>query len=480
MLTQGVDRQPPAPAPDLRLIIDAVGERSARGIAAAVSRLVNTGELAAGARLPTVRSVARGLGISPTTVSEAWRSLAQAGAIQTRGRSGTYVLSHSRPRPAHRGLRYTRLGSRAQLVLPRDLSTGVPDHDLLPGLSAAMRRLGDGRLTTSYLDDPVLPALDAALRARWPYPPQQITVVDGALDAMDRVTAAVVRFGDHVLVENPAFPPVLDLLEAAGASVVGVPLDECGMRPAALGMALDRAPVAVYLQPRAHNPTGVSMTAERARELAEVLTQHPHGGSVVVIEDDHAGDIATAAPVSLGAHLPEQTVYVHSFSKSHGPDLRLAAVGGPAELIAALTDRRLLGPGWSSRLLQAVLLDLLTDEATVTQVADARAEYARRRAAMLAALAARGATATAADGINLWLEVANEQVAMLSLAAHGIAVAPGTPFEVSPLGADHVRVTVGLADAGEIDELAGILADAAGAPHRVSSGRSQPHPRRGR
>jgi DNA-binding transcriptional MocR family regulator len=481
MLTQGVGGT--SADPDLRLITDAVDDRSARGIAAAVSRLVNTGELPAGARLPTVRSVARELGISPTTVSEAWRSLAQARAIQTRGRSGTFVLANaSEPDP---GLRYTRLGGRAQFTLPRDLSTGVPDHDLLPGLSAALRRLGDrcrdgGRLTTSYLDDPVLPALDAALRARWPYPPQQLTVVDGALDAIDRVTAAVVRFGDHVLVENPAFPPVLDLLEAAGASVVGVPLDESGIRPDALAEALHRAPVALYLQPRAHNPTGASMTAARAAELAEVLTGHPQGGSVVVIEDDHAGDIATAAPASLGAHLPEQTVYVHSFSKSHGPDLRLAAVGGPTALIAAVTGRRLLGPGWSSRLLQAVLLDLLTDAATVAQVARARREYALRREAMLAALSARGATATAGDGINLWLEVANEQVAMLSLAAHGIAVAPGTPFEVSPLGTDHVRVTVGLAATDEIDELAAILADAAGAPHRVSSGRSQPLPRRGR
>ena len=49
------------------------------------------GELPAGTRLPTVRAVARELGISPTTVSEAWRSLARAGAIQTRGRSGTFV-----------------------------------------------------------------------------------------------------------------------------------------------------------------------------------------------------------------------------------------------------------------------------------------------------------------------------------------------------------------------------------------------------
>ena len=69
----------------LALIAGAVDDRSARGIAAAVSRLVTAGTLPAGARLPTVRDVARELGVSPTTVSEAWRSLARAGAIQTRG-----------------------------------------------------------------------------------------------------------------------------------------------------------------------------------------------------------------------------------------------------------------------------------------------------------------------------------------------------------------------------------------------------------
>jgi DNA-binding transcriptional MocR family regulator len=449
------------------MIVGAVHERSARGVATAVSRLVTGGQLPAGGRLPTVRSVARELGISPTTVSEAWRSLAQAGAIETRGRSGTFVLAAARRR-----LRYTQLAS-GPVPLPHDLSTGVPDHELLPSLTEALRRAGNGRLTTSYLDDPVLPPLDAVLRERWPYPPQQVTVVDGALDALDRVTSAVVRFGDRVVVENPTFPPVLDLLESVGATVVGIPIDEYGVSPAALAEALQHAPVALVLQPRAHNPTGTSMTAQRAEQLAEVLA----GRDITVVEDDHAGDIASAPPVSLGCHLPEQTVRIHSFSKSHGPDLRLAAIGGPAELVARITDRRLLGPGWSSRLLQAVLLDLLTDGATVTQVGKARQEYARRRGAMLAALAARGARATAGDGINMWLEVADQQAAMVGLAAHGIAVAPGSPFEVSPLGADHVRVTVGLIrDAS----LAGVLADAATGVRR-SAGRSNHRlPRGGR
>jgi DNA-binding transcriptional MocR family regulator len=267
---------------------------------------------------------------------------------------------------------------------------------------------------------------------------------------------------------------MLDLLEVVGATVVGVPLDSDGLSIAGLTAALaDCSPVALFLQPRAHNPTGVSMSVERAAALAEVLTSHP---GVTVVEDDHAGDISAAPAVSLGSWLSDRTVHVSSFSKSHGPDLRLAAVGGPASVISAVADRRLLGPGWSSRILQAVLVDLLADDQAAGQVAVARTEYARRRETLLAALTARGVSATAADGINLWLTVENEQHAMLTLAAHGIAVAPGTPFEVSPLDGAHVRVTVGLVRDG-FDELADILAEAAGAQSRGSGARARTHPR---
>jgi DNA-binding transcriptional MocR family regulator len=291
--------------------------------------------------------------------------------------------------------------------------------------------------------------------------------VDGALDALDRITAAVVRFGDHVLVENPAFPPMLDLLDTVGATVVGVPLDASGLEPAALlGALSEYRPTALYLQPRAHNPTGVSMTADRAAALARIIADFP---TLTVVEDDHAGDIASAPPISLGAYLPDRTVRVSSFSKSHGPDLRLAAVGGPAALVSAVADRRLLGPGWSSRILQAVLLDLLTSAETATRIAAARAEYARRRAALLAALAAHRVTATAPDGINMFLPVENQQFAMVTLAAHGIAVAPGSPFVVSPLRSDHVRLTVGLVRDG-FDHLAAVLATAARPRTRIAGG----------
>jgi DNA-binding transcriptional MocR family regulator len=446
----------------LYVISTAVTDRSARGIAAAVSRLVHSGELPSGARLPTVRDLARVLGTSPTTVSEAWSSLTRAGLIATRGRSGTFVLSAERLRSR---LRYTHMAGILSGA-PQDLSAGVPDHDLLPDLTETLGRLGDMRLTTSYLDEPVLPALEEHLRSAWPYAPEQVTVVDGALDALDRVIEVVVRFGDRVLVENPTFPPMLDLLEQAGAHTIGLELDDSGIVPQALEKALDLNPSAVLLQPRAHNPTGVSMTPARAAELSVLLASHP---GVVIIEDDHAAGIASAPTVSLGTHLPGRTVHIRSFAKSLGPDLRLAAVAGPADVISPLADRRMLGPGWSSRLLQHVLLGLLTSPGTAKLVDRAREEYARRRAAMLEALAHHGARATADDGINLWLEVADQQAALVNLAANAVAVAPGSPFEVTALPTPHVRITVGLVRGG-FDELARILAEAARTPGRLNRG----------
>jgi DNA-binding transcriptional MocR family regulator len=215
------------------------------------------------------------------------------------------------------------------------------------------------------------------------------------------------------------------------------------------------------------------MTAARAAQIARVLAHFP---DVTVIEDDHAGDISSAPAVSIAQFRPDQTVHVSSFSKSHGPDLRLAAIGGPAALVSAVADRRLLGPGWSSRLLQAVLLDLLVSPESVAQVAAARTEYARRRCLLVSALATHGVPASADDGINMWLPVEDQQFAMVTLAAHGIAVAPGAPFLVSPGSPDHVRVTVGLIRDG-FDDIARVLAAAAGSVQRGSGPRTHAHPR---
>jgi DNA-binding transcriptional MocR family regulator len=441
-------------------IVDRIDDRSARGIAAALGRMITDGSLPPGTRLPTVRDLARRLGTSPTTVSEAWQTLARVGAIEAHGRSGTFVLDGHRPLGPRRYRRITEGPGHFAL----DLSTGTPDPDLLPDLGPALARVSRQNLTTSYLDDPVLPTLEETLRARWPFAPEMLTVVDGAMDALDRVASVVVRLGDRVLVENPCFPPLLDLLETLGTEPIGLDLDDEGLRPESLAVGLTHAPTALFLQPRAHNPAGVGLSAGRARKLAALL----RGTDVIVVEDDHAGDIAAGPLVSLGSHRPAQTVHIRSFSKSHGPDLRLAAVGGAGDIVHAVVNRRLLGPGWSSRLLQALLVELLHDEHTVDSVARARRAYAERRAAFSAALAERAVTTSGTDGINLWIEVADERSALVTLAARGVGVAPGTPFVVRALPTDHVRLTVGQVHGGGVEALADqvMLAAAGGPPRR--------------
>ena len=436
-------------------IVEAVEDRSARGIAAAIGRMVTAGNLALDARLPTVRSLSHALGVSPTTVSEAWQTLAAVGAIEARGRLGTFVRQPVGPGGPRRYRRITEGPGHFAL----DLSTGTPDPALLPDLGRVVALVSRQSLTSSYLDQPVLPELDEVLRAQWPFTPEQLTVVDGAMDALDRVAQVIVRLGDRVVVEHPTFPPLLDLLEQLGAEVIGVDLDDEGMSVDGLRSALAQQPVAVFLQPRAHNPRGVTMTPRRCKEISALLSR----STATVIEDDHSGDIAASKLVSVGSQLPARTVHIRSFSKSHGPDLRLAAIGGAGNVVAAVANRRLLGPGWSSRILQAVLVALLNDPDTTEILLDAREEYARRRRLVTAVLSERGVPFTGTDGINLWMRVADERSALITLAAQGIGAAPGEPFMVRE-DDDCLRLTVGLLG-GTTDEVVAIasrLADAAG------------------
>ncbi|MCU1557162.1 MAG: GntR family transcriptional regulator [Microbacteriaceae bacterium] len=439
----------------MKAIASAVEEPTPHGIAAAVARLITSGDLAPGDRLPTVRELAADLGVSPATVSHAWQALSSVGLIVSRGRSGSFVMATPR-----RWLPPRFQGLAGQLEATRlDLSTGTPDPELLPALGPALSRVSMRAGTVSYLDQPVIPELETVLRATWSYDVEAVTVVDGALDGLSRAMEIAVRFGDKVVVEDPGFPPIFDLLDHFGAVRVPVGLDEDGMRPDLLEEALKLRPTVVVLQPRAQNPTGRSLTKDRAQQLAQIIRRSHHASEAIVIEDDHSGEISAARDVSLGGWIPEQVLHIRSFSKSHGPDLRIAAIGGPTELIEQLVARRILGPGWTSRMLQTMLHDLLTDSTSVSEVNDARRVYRARQRRLSEALAANGVALPPSDGINTWLRVADERAAVVQLAAAGIRVAAGTAFQATQAGG-FVRVTAGLVR-NDFDSVAAHLAAAA-------------------
>ena len=422
----------------------------AKRIAHVIGRLVSAGELDPGEKLPTVRELSRQLHVSASSVSEAWRILRAHAVISTDRRRGTVVRSS---RGDVQG-RYWNVPV-APGTLTHDLSTGTPDPSLLPHLGPALERLQLETTITSYLDRPVIEKLEDHLRANWPFPPERLTIVDGAQDALDRTIAAHIHLGDPVIVEDPTFPPIIDMLELAGARIIGVRSDAAGIIPESLEEALAENPTAMFVQPRAHNPTGASLTKSRRDELAILLEPT----SVIVVEDDHSGSISDTKLHSFGPALPNQVVYIRSFSKSHGPDLRLAAVGGPAQLLDPIINRRHLGPSWTSRLLQGLLYDLLTNPEAQEAVNRAAETYADLRKQFVARLKEQGVSFHPGVGLNVWIEVADEQRSVVSLAAQGIGVAPGRPFMVEPGETDFIRVTISTMG-DDLNHIAELIADA--------------------
>ena len=450
-----------------------IEEPNPQGIASALSMLIRTGEIPAGTRLPTVRELASALGVSPATVSHAWQGLMQAGLVKARGRAGTFVLERQTPWLTPRSHHLSETASATETAPPRlDLAVSVPDPLLLPEISASLERVAPRRASvSSYLQPPLLPELEAPLRSLWPYDVPALTIVDGVMDGVERALRSVTRFGDRVVVATPTFPMLLDLLDHMHLMAVPVRLDAHGMVPASLAQALDARPAVVFIQPRAQNPTGASMTAARAEELASVLSTHRYGKDTVVIEDDHSGQISAAPAVSLGRWLPSRTLHITGFSKSHGPDLRIGALGGPTKAVERIVGYRVLGPGWTSRILQALLYDLLASKPATRAVHIARHTYFMRQRELAACLAGHGIDMVAADGLNAWVPVHDEADARVTLAAHGIRVSRGSAFKVradgdeldaqpGPHQGDHVRVSVGMLR-DSIPEVAAVIALAA-------------------
>jgi DNA-binding transcriptional MocR family regulator len=119
-------------------------------------------------------------------------------------------------------------------------------------------------------------------------------------------------------------------------------------------------------------------------------------------------------------------------------------VSGPESLLRQIANLRFLGQGWSSRILQSLLVDLLIGKQPQQQIAAAQVEYGRRLTSLVEALRSRGVHVSADDGLNVWVPVANETAALVYLASHGIGAAAGSAFWISGEHEAHIRVTAGL------------------------------------
>jgi DNA-binding transcriptional MocR family regulator len=422
----------------------AISGTTAAGIAASVRDLVGVGRLAPGDVLPPIRMLASDLGVNRNTVAAAYRQLVAAGVAETRGRGGTAIAVV--PDVERDGAS----GGRRELV---DLAGGNPDPRLLPEPVEYLR----GYEPALY----GVPAEDADLAAwaRERFAQEigrefGIVVTHGAVDAIERLLAVHLTRGDAVAVEEPCFLAHISTLRLNGLTAVPVALDEGGMSALRLEHALAGGARAVICTPRAQNPTGASVTAERAAQLRAVLRRYPH---VLVIEDDHFWALSTAAYQRITPAESARWALVRSVAKFLGPDLRVALVATDALTEESLHAR--LGPAtiWVSHLLQHAVASMLADPRIEALRQTARTAYAERSALLVDALRKRGIEpGIAPDGLNVWIETGAPADA---LAARGWRVRPAGAFAVGD-AARAVRVTTSAITREQAAAFAADLAEA--------------------
>lgn len=421
---------------------------SAATISDSIESGVREGRLEAGAALPSVRALADQLRVSPATVAKAYGELRRRGVVEADGRRGTRV----RARPPVATMRAARRIEVAPGVY--DLSAGEPDTRFLPplGLDLGAVAAGLGE-PVSYAHGVVLPELaeaayDRLLRDGVPMEGAHITVTGGTLDAIERLLTVQLRPGDAVAVEDPGWANLLDLIAALDMRVLPVAVDQSGPLPESLEQALAQGARAVIVTSRAQNPTGAAVSFWRLLELRPILAAHP---GVLVIEDDHAAELATIRLHCIGP-VTGRWVFVRSASKPFGPDLRIAVLAGDEVSIARVAGRMRIGSGWVSTLLQRLLLRLWESEEVAERVRTAAHAYEDRREELLDALEDRDITASGATGINVWVGVPDETRAVSVLREAGYAVAPGSLFRIdSPPG---IRITVSSLSEADIEPLA--------------------------
>lgn len=430
-----------------------IAGRGAREIAASVEAAIGARALAPGDRLPTVRGLAADLDVSAATVADAYRRLRDRGLVAGTGRGGTRVRAN-RPRSFRRSAPSVGEGVR-------NLAGGNPDPALLPDLrpalaaAAAQRPDGRSRMYGEAESSPELVARFAAAFAADGIAADHVAIVGGALDGLDRALGAHLRPGERVAVEDPCYCGILDLLDARDLRPVGVAIDDRGARPEALDRALDQVQ-AVVLMPRLHSPTGAAIDADRLAALRAVLARRPE---LLVVEDDHGALFADAPlhAVAQDADRPRWAI-VRSTSKPLGPDLRLGALAADPITAARVVHAQQAAAGWVSHLLQRTTLALLDDPGLGGLLAKARDTYARRRTALLDALAARGIPAHGASGLNVWLPVDDETTTAQTLLARGWALRSGAAFRLD--GRPGLRITTATLTPDEADRLAHDIAAA--------------------
>ena len=319
---------------------------------------------------------------------------------------------------------------------------GLPSPNTFP--IEAMREAServlslDGRAALQYAASEGLPQLREWVaqdlkKQGMQVSPDQVLITTGSQQGLDLVAKVLIDAGSKILVETPTYLGALQAFMPMEPGVVSVDSDDEGVDAHDLrAKALDAR--FIYLLPNFQNPTGRTMSEARRVAVARVAQD----SGLPVIEDNPYGDLwFDAAPAaSLSSRLPEQSLYLGSFSKILAPGLRLGYVVAPKALYPKLLQAKqaadLHTPSFNQRVVAEVLKDGFIDR----HVPTIRALYKRQCEAMLAALdremAGLGVTWNRpAGGMFLWAQLPKGMDAvqlLLHAVDKNVAFVPGAAF----------------------------------------------------
>ena len=422
-----------------------------RRLGAALGNAVDDGRIPAAAMLPPERQLADALGVSRSTVVAALEELKQAGRLEARQGSGTWV--RGRRRPPDEGNRELVEQLEGHAVL-RDL-TGAPTQsveftaaavDCAPEVVAAstsLDRADVARWSVGHGYNPQgLDVMRQAVADRLsgiglPTTPQQVLITTGATEALLLAARLYLEPGAPAVLETPSYAGAIDVLHAVGARLLGVDVDVSGTRTDQLAEVLARSlPRLVYLVPDFHNPTGIVLSPRRRAEVARLAAEF----HVPVIEDIVQRELwlDRPAPPPIASYTPDAPVLtVGSMSKVFWGGLRLGWIRGAETTIARLARMKTVTDFGTPLIAQMVAAQLLPSMDVIGE--RRRAELTERLDLLIAAVGEHlpdWRCPRPSGGLSVWAQLPTPRADELvrRATAYGVAVVPGSTFSV-----DHTR-----------------------------------------
>lgn len=419
--------------------------------------------LGPGARLPSIRALARERGVSNATVIEAYERLVAQGLVTARPGSGFFVAGRVPPMlpgpPPDREravdpLWIMRQSLEAGESVPRPGCGWLPDAWMpADALRAGLRRAArlDARPLVAYADPLGHPPLREHLAARLtergiPARADGLMLTDSATQAIDLVLRLLLRPGDRVLVDDPCYFNFLGLLKAHGAEAIGVPTTPSGPDLAAFERAAAAHRPRLYLTNAGfQNPTGASLSPVVAHRLLRLAETY----DVRIVEDDIMADLEPepAAPRLAALDGLERVIHLASFSKTLSAAVRTGFVAARPDRIEALTDLKLAASFGHSDLSAGLVYGLLTDGSYRRHVAGLRARLARALPPVARSLERNGLSLwhEPRGGPFLWAELPegldSGRVAQAAM-RRGVVLAPGNAFSAGGRAGHYLRFNV--------------------------------------